>query len=321
MSSNLDLSLPRTAPNSDRHRATSGEDYTQAVYSLTPLDKSELDNLVSRLNSAENIEPGTCKLAPIYDFANQPLRAVYDYHLQLRDQDHAIHPLYFIVAIDADYIEDGVLVVHLDTDQDEEDNRVDKARCSVDWAASWGMNIDIGNTSWEDLKQDESEEWGERAMPWTPASREPTIPEAGQPQLQYAFYSTVKKSIDLPELLEPKYFNTPAAYRRTTLGGNYSTDGGLPEIVRTFPWLCKSYPETHKQMVILADKPDFDAEDGVQLLRFDWDGDVDAYDDDAIADLRLRYEPVKRVAAGKAVEELDRYCREKGLPLAFPEME
>ncbi|KAI2781877.1 hypothetical protein F4815DRAFT_62176 [Daldinia loculata] len=316
MALNQVLSLPKTAPNNNRHRATAGESYAQAVYSILPLDLSTLDDLVSRLNAAEEIEPGTCKLAPKYDFANRPLRDIYDYHIQLRDQDHSIHPLYFIVAIDADYKGNGVLVVHLHTGQDGEEDRVDKARCSVDWAASWGLNLDIGNMSWEDLKEEEAEEWGDKAMPWTPESNQPKQPDAAPPRFQYACFSLVENALDLPEKLQPNYYSTPVEHRRVILGGNYSAAGGLPEVTRLFPWFCKTHPETHRHMAIVADNPDFEADDAVKLLRFDWDGNVDAHDDAGITRLDLEYETVKAVAVGKAVAELDRYCRDFGLPRA-----
>ncbi|KAI1657538.1 hypothetical protein F4813DRAFT_389718 [Daldinia decipiens] len=316
MALNQDLSLPKTAPNSNRHRATAGESYVQAVYSILPLDLGILDDLVSRLNAAEVIEPGTCKLAPKYDFANRPLRDIYDYHLQLRDQDHSIHPLYFIVAIDADYKENGVLVVHLHTGQDGEEDRVDKARCSADWAAGWGLNLDIGNMAWEDLKEEEAEEWGDKAMSWTPESNQPKQLGTTPPRFQYACFSLVENALDLPEKLQPNYYSTPVEHRRVILGGNYSTAGGLSEVIRLFPWFCKSHPETHRQMVIVADKPCFEADDAVALLRFDWDGNVDAHDDVGITKLDLKYETVKAVAVDKAVAELDQYCRDFGLPQA-----
>ncbi|KAK6958025.1 hypothetical protein Daesc_000818 [Daldinia eschscholtzii] len=318
MAPNLDLSLPKTAPNNSQHRATASGSYAQAVYSLIPLELSTLNDLASRLNAAQDIEPGTCKLAPRYDFANRPLRDVYDYHLQLRDRDPSIHPLFFIVAVDADYEKNGVLVVHLNTGQDEEDDRVDKARCSVEWAASWGLNLDIGNMAWEDLKEEEADEWGDTAMPWTPESNQPTRPDTAPPRSQYACFSLVEKAIELPEKLDPNFYSTPAEHRRVILGGNYASAGGLPEIARLFPWFCKSHPETHRQMAIVADNPDFEAQDAVKLLRFDWDGDVDAHDDVGITRLGLACEVVKTVPAGRAVAELDQYCRDFGLPQAWP---
>ncbi|KAH9991678.1 hypothetical protein F4779DRAFT_247862 [Xylariaceae sp. FL0662B] len=317
MAPNQDLTLPKTAPNNDRHRGTAGENYIQAVYSMLPLDRSTLDNLVERLNAAEDIMPDACGLAPKPDFANYALRDIYDYHLRLRDEDNSIHPLYFIVAISADYENNGVLVVHLDTGQDEQQDRVDKARCSVDYAASWGLNLDIGNMDWEDLKEEEEGEWGNSAMPWTPESHQPAQPVTSPPRWQYACFSLVEKALDLPHQLDPNWLDTPVEYRRIIMSGNYSTTAdGFSEIVRLFPWFCKSHPETHRQMVILADRPDFET-DGVMLLRFDWDGNVDVHDDESITSVKLNYEKVKRVPSSKAVTEIDEYCRDHGLPQAY----
>ncbi|OTB07718.1 hypothetical protein M426DRAFT_228172 [Hypoxylon sp. CI-4A] len=163
----FDLSLPKTAPNTDRHRATCGEALKQAVYTLVPLEKSKLDELVNKLNSADDIEPNTCGLAPKFDVAASPapsLKKIYDYHLELRDQDHSFHPLYFIVAVSADWAKEGVVVVHLDTGLDEEEDRIDVSRCSVNDAVSWGLNLDIGNMAWDELKEWEEGEWGDKAI-------------------------------------------------------------------------------------------------------------------------------------------------------------
>ncbi|KAI1081877.1 hypothetical protein F5B20DRAFT_36409 [Whalleya microplaca] len=318
MAPDQDLTLPKTAPNKDRHRGTAGGSYAQAVYSILPLDKSTLDILVNRLNAAEGINLGTCKLAPKHDFANHALRDIYDYHLRLRDQDNSIHPLYFIVAISADYDNDGVLVVHLNTGQEEQQDRADKARCSVDWAASWGLNLDIGNMDWEDLKEEEEGEWGDRAMPWTPEKHQPKQPFTEPPRFQYACFSLVEKALDLPDQLEPNWLDTPVEHRRIIMGGNYSSiTDGLSEIVRLFPWFCKSHPETHRQLAILADRPGFDT-DGVVLLCFDWDGNIDVHDDSSITSVKLSYEEVKRVSPSQAITELDKYCRDHSLPLAHP---
>ncbi|KAI0379783.1 hypothetical protein F5Y04DRAFT_259139 [Hypomontagnella monticulosa] len=315
--SSQNFDLPKIAPNNDRHRNTSGESYTQAVYSIVPLDRSTLENLVDRLNAAEDIEPGTCKLAPEPDFANRPLLDVYNYHLQLRDRDHSIHPLYFIVAADADCEKDGVIVVYLHTGQDDEEDRVDKARSSIDWAASWGINFDIGNMDWEDLKEEEENEWGDRAMPWAPVSQQPAPPATEPPRFQYACFSLVEKALDLPQKLDPNWFSTPVEHRRVILGGNYSSNpDGKSEAVRRFPWFCKSHQETHRRAAIVADKPDFEI-DGVLLLEFEWDGDVDSYDDSSINNVTLEFKEVSRVPASMAVAELDAYCRTEGLPLAY----
>ncbi|GME23008.1 amino acid permease protein [Neofusicoccum parvum] len=158
MDPSQDLSLPRTAPNTERHRATLNGQYKFAIYTIAELDQSSLHALQRDLNAAEYCH-NTCALAPQPNFAGRPLRDVFDYHVRVRDEDQTIHPLFFIVATDADYTSKGVIVVHLDTGQDEQEDRVDQGRCGVDRAASWGMNIDIGNMDWEDLKEEEEEEW------------------------------------------------------------------------------------------------------------------------------------------------------------------
>lgn len=100
------------------------------------------------------------------------------------------------------------------------------------------------------------------------------------------------------------------------MAGNYAgRSEPQAEIARLHPWFCKSHPTTHRQVAIWIDKQDFEA-DGVLLVRYDWDGNVDAHDDLQIVRLGLAHHEVKRVPASRAVAELDDYCGEEGLPLA-----
>lgn len=191
MSSQPNLNLPATAPNTERHRATLNGRYKFAVYSIANLDEASLRALETELNSAE-FAANTCKLAPQPSFPGRPLRDVFDYHVRVRDEDTTIHPLYFIVAAYADYKTDGVVVVHLNTDQDEQEDRVDKARCAVDMAASWGMNFDIGNMDWEDLKEEEQDNYGGEQPATTPS--QPLQPAPATVRWQYSCWSLVSNS-------------------------------------------------------------------------------------------------------------------------------
>ncbi|KAF2146403.1 uncharacterized protein K452DRAFT_305336 [Aplosporella prunicola CBS 121167] len=310
--------LPRKAPNTERHLATLDGDYKFAVYATAELDGHRLSAFEQELNSAEFAED-TCKLALKPDFANKPFKDVYEYHIRLRDEDTTFHPLFFIVATHSDYDVKGVLVVYLNA---PDDNKVDITRCHVKEAASWGMDLDIGNMDWEDLKEAEEQEWGTNSDGPIPLKTiqhsNPETPSPASPSWQYGIWSLVEKAIYLPPSIEADHYEKPLPHRRVQMARNFATvPDGWSEIVRLHPWLCKNYAHMHRQVGILADKPDFEADD-VVLLRFDWDGDVDAHDDVAITGLGLRCEKVKRVPASRAVEELDAYCREHGLPLPYP---
>lgn len=173
MTSFLDLSLPSTVPNTERHYATLDPQYRYkfAVYTITNLERATLQALENKLNSAKLTE-NTCKLAPDPSFPGRPLRHVFDYHIRLRDQDTTVHPLYFIVAADLDYKTNGLIVVHLNTAQDDEKDRVDQGRCEAHMAVSWGIKIDVGHMRWEDLKHEEERIYGRNPN----APRPPPLP-------------------------------------------------------------------------------------------------------------------------------------------------
>lgn len=151
MSSDLDLRLPRQVA---RLRTPSG-DKKFAIYSMAGLDQRELRNLRHDINSAEFVNEA-CELSPRASFAGMSLGAVLDYHLTLRVRDSRFHPLLFIVATHRNWQDYGVILVHLDFD---EQGSVGHARCAIDQAASYCMNMDIGNMSWDDVKDEEMFEW------------------------------------------------------------------------------------------------------------------------------------------------------------------
>lgn len=113
------------------------------VYTIVNLEQATLQALENELNSAE-LTDNTCKLAP-QPFQGQSLRDVFTYHIRLGHEETTFHPLYFIVAADLDCKTNGLVVVHLNTPQDDDEDRVPQidredrvgqSRCLVDRAAS-----------------------------------------------------------------------------------------------------------------------------------------------------------------------------------------
>lgn len=156
----LQKTLPAKAPNTGRHRAVASGEFKIPVYALVTL-RTNLEQLVKDINHAE-ISTGSACTRPHADFTGRSLRDIYDYHLQLRDQDHTIHPLYFVVADQMDYNTNGILVVFLDADTpgyDDDDNHVGVGRTGIDMVDAWASNIDVGNMSWMDLKESEAADW------------------------------------------------------------------------------------------------------------------------------------------------------------------
>ncbi|KAH7010709.1 hypothetical protein B0J12DRAFT_747500 [Macrophomina phaseolina] len=126
MATRPDLNLPPTAPV-ERYRDEPMELHPVAVYTLADLSDAELEEL-RRVCESEctDSEPGdSVRLAPQPRFVDRPLRAVYDAHIELAPL-RSFDPIYFIVAIDADWRQKGVLLVALD------DGNFDEPGCKTD---------------------------------------------------------------------------------------------------------------------------------------------------------------------------------------------
>ena len=168
----LAATLPPKAPNTEQHKAVLSTpnpyQYKYQIYSLVPLDQEALARLEKDIDAGhpdDDVTGGNSALSKEAGrFAGKSLREVYDYHLEARDRDPTVHPLFFIVADNADWKENGVLVVHLDcgwrAGAKKGRDCVGVGRCGIDWADSWGVNIDIGNMDWMDLKEMEETDWG-----------------------------------------------------------------------------------------------------------------------------------------------------------------
>jgi len=161
----LQKTLPRHAPNSERHLQDLNRKF--AVYSLVNFDAAQLQELEHTLNIAsvgheveDDEATSYAKLADQPNFSGHTLRDVYDHHIRVRDDCDWMDPLYFIIADQEDYKAKGLLAVYLSTYGAEEDNRIGVGRCGYDWASDWGVNFRIANMDWFDLKETEQEEWG-----------------------------------------------------------------------------------------------------------------------------------------------------------------
>lgn len=188
----LEDTLPVTAPPTDRHSMEKGSKYP--IYSVVPLDSAGLRRLEHDVNTLED-STGNSFLAPQADFSGRSLRNIYDYHVKMREEDFGIHPLYFIVADQEDWINKGVLVVLLMVGTDSPEHVVGVSRCSISNADLYGANLDVGNLDWMDIKESEEQDWNgddpyanRRYYPRDP--REPRTPVEGW---RYGWYSVVQK--------------------------------------------------------------------------------------------------------------------------------
>ncbi|KAF4633289.1 hypothetical protein G7Y89_g4826 [Cudoniella acicularis] len=147
MSTEPDLTLPDTAPVSD-HYDTNEDSKPVALYTLVDLTENDFQEL-HRVSDEGSMSEDNVRIAPRARFVGEPLRAVYDYHLELA-KEGVYNTIYFIVAIDPDWRKNGVLLVTLSEDCD---CKVDSFRIKAQASGLSYVNLNIGNTSWEEEKE------------------------------------------------------------------------------------------------------------------------------------------------------------------------
>ena len=147
-----DLTLPAKAPGMERYHHTPMKLLPVALYTIVDLTDDELRELREECESKCNQEPeSTVRLAPRCKFLGEPLRGVFDYHLEL-GRAGVYDPTYFIAAISRDWREEGILVVTLDTDDELECN-VDSFRIKAEESGLSMVNLQIGNSDWPEQKE------------------------------------------------------------------------------------------------------------------------------------------------------------------------
>lgn len=140
----LEDTLPLAAPNEPHHlRNTLNKKF--AIYTSTSLEDAELQQLERDINGAGD-STSNSQLADRAVF--ESLRDIYDYHLEYRDRNQAVHPLYYIVADSKEWRSQGVLGVYLAAMSPKRNNVVGVCRCGVDAADMMGANLNIGNMDW-----------------------------------------------------------------------------------------------------------------------------------------------------------------------------
>ncbi|KAI1130676.1 hypothetical protein F5Y10DRAFT_289072 [Nemania abortiva] len=154
MSDHPDLSLPAKAPSMARYHNEPMTLRPAALYTLVDLTDAELTDLERECEAGcidTGNERGTCvRLAPRPRFVGQPLRAVFDYHLELGTQN-TFEPRYFIAAVEKAWQSRGVILVTLD--DDELDCNVDSFRIKAPDSGLSVVNLQIANSSWDEEKE------------------------------------------------------------------------------------------------------------------------------------------------------------------------
>jgi hypothetical protein len=150
-----DLSLPAKAPSMARYHHEPMKLRPAALYSLADLSDAELSDLARECEAEYAVtssdEGSAVRLAPQPRFIGQPLRAVFDHHLQYLEQNDDFEPKYFIAAVEKDWKSRGVLLVALDDDDLE--CVVDSFRIKASQTGLIIANLQIGNASWSEEKE------------------------------------------------------------------------------------------------------------------------------------------------------------------------
>lgn len=152
----MDLSLPSRWPSEARFEQM--DLLPCALFTLVDLTEDELER-VRQACEAACIETGSepnssVRIASQPRFIEQPLRAVFNHHVEWRSRDAPLEfdPKLFIVVVDVDWQQKGVLIVTLD-DEEEEGGNVDSFLTRAEDVGHIIGNVQIGNMGWDELKE------------------------------------------------------------------------------------------------------------------------------------------------------------------------
>jgi hypothetical protein len=124
-----------------------------ALYTLVDLTDAELKDCERECETGcidTGSEQGICvRSAPQARFVGQPLRAAFDYHIDLAAQK-TFEPFYFLAVVEKDWQTKGVILVTLD--DDEGDCNVDSFRIKAVDSGLTVVNLQITNMDWEEAK-------------------------------------------------------------------------------------------------------------------------------------------------------------------------
>lgn len=126
-----------------------------ALYALIDLTYQQLEELRAKCEIG-CIETGGKRgeavcLSPRPRFVGESLRAIFDYHLELRNRQQ-YDPVYFIAVTSPDWQAKGVVLVTLDNDSLK--RNVDSIWIKAEDSGLAVANLQIANSSWGEYKED-----------------------------------------------------------------------------------------------------------------------------------------------------------------------
>ncbi|KAG9660984.1 hypothetical protein KCU81_g9903, partial [Aureobasidium melanogenum] len=140
-----------------------------------------------------------------------------------------------------------------------------------------GANLDVGNISWIEYKEAEQEKFGSES-PYTNKryfSRDPREPKDTDSHTSvYAWFSIVSRPLRFISILEPGWARLPQDERRFVQPANVERfDDPWSEIRSLFPRICQVNKAVHRMILLVAEKEDVDADQGMSIHRVLWDAE------------------------------------------------
>jgi len=284
------LDLPATAPPVGRSRKGWDLD-PAALYTLVDLSEDELNSVLTACNSPPEFDGGygPVKTPPRARFIGEPLRAVFDYHIELV-QCEKFAPIMFIVVVDRNWENEGVLFVMLDAEPHEREGKTEKIRVKVEESGSIVANIQVDNMDWDELKEyhdlanqvDEEEDEGveeedDRPKPSPPSDegdpKTGPIPPRKPPSMKYCIGVYGVEGVDRAELirnLQPGYgYAKPkdkdmVVRLQSILPATQNPEDVVTAAMDLHPARCDANPWLHKFLFFVSDTTN-PAENGIIL--------------------------------------------------------
>ncbi|KAK8103481.1 uncharacterized protein PG998_010514 [Apiospora kogelbergensis] len=289
----VDLTLPASSsPAIDPYKDLPDPLLPFALFVHVELrDDEELASIEEACNS-ESDGATPVQRAPHYDFSGQPLRAALRKHLD-------------------DWRKEGVVVVTMDDGTDDEVCQIDQLRVPVKDAGLMLVNLQIANADWADFKEeygsgnedngddnDDGDDSGPRKeVAFDSFQTDEEYSDGASSTLYdldyyFGFYSI--PGIDFETVMRELHPCWGPRVPTPELGcrpeGRVTADSQVEAVAqakRTWPLRCRNNPHLHRGMFMIVDTPIYH-EDGILLVKIDWDEKkaADSEDETSAAELR-----------------------------------
>ncbi|KAK7995740.1 hypothetical protein PG991_015207 [Apiospora marii] len=281
--------------------------------------EEELARIEAACNSQTDGDDNV-RRAPRHDFAGQPLRAALAEHLDNLIATRRFDPFYFVAVVDENWRETGLVIVTMDDgtgDDDDDDGgdhacRIDQLRVPAEEVGLILVNLQIANADWADYKEeyggddqgDNGDDDDDDQGPSTtekPEDDPSTDKPFDSPQTDEEYSDGASSTLrNLDYYIG--FFAVPGIDFETVMrelhpcwGPRVPTpelgcrpEGRVPagsqakavaRAKRTWPLRCRNNPRLYRGMFLIVDTPDYQ-ENGVLLVKTDWDEKAGAHDKD-----------------------------------------